>query len=130
MPIYEYRCDACDHFLEALQKMSDAPLVQCPECGRPGLRKLISASSFRLKGTGWYVTDFRDSGKGKPAAERNGGDGKKAADGDQGAGKPAAGGEGAGKSGAKDGKRAASGKTGAADSGGKAGKAGKAEAAS
>ena len=63
MPIYEYQCMDCAHRLEAFQKMSDEPLVRCPACGAEALRKQVSAVSFRLKGTGWYVTDFRDKGK-------------------------------------------------------------------
>ena len=63
MPIYEYRCSACGHELEALQKVSAAPLRKCPECGKPGLHKLISAPSFRLKGGGWYETDFKSGNK-------------------------------------------------------------------
>jgi putative FmdB family regulatory protein len=63
MPIYEYRCEACGHELEAMQKMSDAPLTVCEKCGKPALRKMISAAGFHLKGTGWYKTDFRDKGK-------------------------------------------------------------------
>ncbi len=59
MPIYEYRCAACDHYLDALQKMSDAPLRKCPECGKSQLRRLVSAPTFRLKGSGWYETDFK-----------------------------------------------------------------------
>lgn len=59
MPIYEYRCGACGHHLDALQKMSDAPLRKCPECGKSQLRRLVSAPQFRLKGTGWYETDFK-----------------------------------------------------------------------
>lgn len=59
MPIYEYKCEHCDHELEALQKMSDAPLTQCPECKEPKLKKLVSASRFVLKGQGWYETDFK-----------------------------------------------------------------------
>ena len=59
MPIYEYACKSCEHTLDALQKISDAPLVDCPECGEPALKKLISAPSFRLKGGGWYETDFK-----------------------------------------------------------------------
>ena len=59
MPIYEYRCAACSHYLDALQKMSDAPLRKCPECGKSQLRRLVSAPSFRLKGSGWYETDFK-----------------------------------------------------------------------
>ena len=67
MPIYEYVCDQCGHYLEALQKLSDEPLVFCPECGDAGLRKQVSAAAFRLKGTGWYETDFKNSDKKKPA---------------------------------------------------------------
>jgi len=59
MPIYEYRCGGCGHHLEALQKMSDGPLRKCPECGKSQLRRLMSAPSFRLKGGGWYETDFK-----------------------------------------------------------------------
>jgi putative FmdB family regulatory protein len=59
MPIYEYHCAACGHDLEALQKMSDAPLRKCPECGKLQLRRLVSASRFRLAGSGWYETDFK-----------------------------------------------------------------------
>ena len=67
MPIYEYVCDNCGHYLEALQKLSDEPLVFCPECGDATLRKQVSAAAFRLKGTGWYETDFKNSDKKKPA---------------------------------------------------------------
>lgn len=63
MPIYEYDCQACQHRLEALQKLSDAPLKDCPECGQPALKKRISAAGFRLKGGGWYETDFKTGGK-------------------------------------------------------------------
>lgn len=63
MPIYEYACGACGHRLEAIQKMSDAPLTDCPKCGKPELAKLISAAGFRLKGGGWYETDFKSGGK-------------------------------------------------------------------
>jgi putative FmdB family regulatory protein len=59
MPIYEYACKECGHTLDALQKVADAPLVECPECGKPALRRLISAPRFRLKGEGWYETDFK-----------------------------------------------------------------------
>lgn len=59
MPIYEYQCRECGHRLEALQKISDAPLKTCPACQHDGLSKLVSASSFRLKGGGWYETDFK-----------------------------------------------------------------------
>ena len=59
MPIYEYGCKACGHTLDVLQKISDAPLVDCPECGEATLKRLISAPRFRLKGDGWYETDFK-----------------------------------------------------------------------
>ena len=71
MPIYEYRCASCGHELEALQRLSDAPLTECPACHKPELQKLVSAAGFQLKGSGWYVTDFRNSG-GKPAAKTGG----------------------------------------------------------
>ena len=74
MPFYEYQCRHCDHRLEVLQKISDDPLVYCPECNEATLRKLVSVAAFRLKGTGWYETDFKSNGKkeeksadGKPA---------------------------------------------------------------
>ena len=59
MPIYEYVCDDCRHELEALQGMNDAVLIECPECGHAALRRKISAAAFRLKGSGWYETDFK-----------------------------------------------------------------------
>jgi len=74
MPIYEYRCSSCGHELEALQKLSDAPLTDCPACRQAGLVKLVSAAGFHLKGSGWYATDFK--GGGKPAAAKADGDGK------------------------------------------------------
>lgn len=63
MPFYEYRCDSCGHDFEALQKISDEPLRHCPACDEPQLRKLISAAGFRLKGEGWYETDFKSGSK-------------------------------------------------------------------
>ena len=72
MPIYEYRCDDCGHELEKLQRMSDDLLRDCPACGAPSLRRLVSAAAFRLKGSGWYETDFKKdnqrnlAGDGKP----------------------------------------------------------------
>ncbi len=63
MPIYEYECTACGHTLEKLQKVSDAPLSQCPECNEASLQKLISAAGFRLSGGGWYETDFKTGNK-------------------------------------------------------------------
>ncbi len=61
MPIYEYRCQSCGHELEKLQRMSDAALTDCPECGKSALKRLVSAAGFRLKGAGWYETDFKKS---------------------------------------------------------------------
>lgn len=63
MPIYEYRCRSCGHELEKLQRMSDPVLKDCPECGKGSLRRLISAAGFRLKGAGWYETDFKQGNK-------------------------------------------------------------------
>ena len=59
MPIYAYRCESCGFAKDVLQKMSDAPLTQCPECGTDSFRKQVTAAGFQLKGSGWYVTDFR-----------------------------------------------------------------------
>jgi putative FmdB family regulatory protein len=79
MPIYEYVCKKCGHTLDALQKMSDDPLLDCPDCGAPQLKRLISAPRFRLKGQGWYETDFKkenqrnlSSGDGEPAKKEKG----------------------------------------------------------
>ena len=70
MPIYEYRCTACGHELEALQKITESPLTSCPSCRAETLTKLVSAAGFQLKGSGWYVTDFRNGGKpAKPEAK-------------------------------------------------------------
>lgn len=63
MPIYEYECKSCGHVLDALQKVSDDPLVHCPTCGEAALKKLLSAPRFRLKGSGWYETDFKDKNR-------------------------------------------------------------------
>lgn len=63
MPIYEYRCTSCGHELEKLQRLGDAPLTDCPDCGKAELRRLVSAAGFRLKGAGWYETDFKKDGK-------------------------------------------------------------------
>jgi putative FmdB family regulatory protein len=65
MPFYEYQCNNCGHALEAMQKVSDAPLRKCPHCGKPQLQKLMSAPVFRLKGGGWYETDFKSDQDGK-----------------------------------------------------------------
>jgi putative FmdB family regulatory protein len=63
VPIYEYACKKCNHTMDALQKITDEPLVKCPECGEPELRRLLSAPRFRLKGDGWYETDFKKKEK-------------------------------------------------------------------
>ncbi len=63
MPIYEYECQKCGGYLEALQKISDEPLTDCPECGASALKKKVSAAAFRLKGGGWYETDFKTGNK-------------------------------------------------------------------
>ena len=65
MPFYEYECSACKHHTEVLQKISDAPLKKCPECGKQSLKRLISAPVFRLKGGGWYETDFKSDNETK-----------------------------------------------------------------
>ncbi|MCZ7560997.1 MAG: zinc ribbon domain-containing protein [Burkholderiaceae bacterium] len=75
MPIYAYRCDRCGVEKDVLQKLSDAPLTVCPECGAEAFHKQLSAPAFQLKGSGWYVTDFRDGGK-KDAPDSKPGDGK------------------------------------------------------
>ena len=69
MPIYEYECQACGHHLEKLQKISDPLLTDCPECGKPELTKLVSAAGFRLKGGGWYETDFKSTNQKNVAAK-------------------------------------------------------------
>ena len=68
MPIYEYRCSLCGQELEGLQKVTEPQLTDCPSCGKPGLQKVLTAAGFHLKGSGWYATDFRNSGA-KPAAK-------------------------------------------------------------
>jgi putative FmdB family regulatory protein len=81
MPIYEYQCQGCGHELEAIQKVSEAPLTQCPVCERQELRKKLSASAFRLSGGGWYETDFKTGDRKRNLAGEAGGDVKPAADG-------------------------------------------------
>ena len=70
MPIYEYCCQDCGHSLEAIQKLADAPLTDCPECGKAALKKQVSAPAFRLSGGGWYETDFKTGDKKNIAGER------------------------------------------------------------
>ena len=73
MPIYAYGCQACGHTFDVLQKISDAPLTTCPQCAAESLQKQVTAAGFQLKGSGWYVTDFRGGSSGsagsKPAAD-------------------------------------------------------------
>jgi putative FmdB family regulatory protein len=73
MPIYAYRCDACGFEKDVLQKLSDAPLSECPSCGKPSFKKQVTAAGFQLKGSGWYVTDFRGGNKAKnePAKDKD-----------------------------------------------------------
>ena len=59
MPFYEYECQACKYYAEVMQKISDTPLTRCPSCGKRALKKLVSVPVFRLKGSGWYETDFK-----------------------------------------------------------------------
>ena len=76
MPIYEYKCTECDHRLEKLQKMSDDPIRDCPQCGKSALTKLVSATSFKLKGSGWYETDFKNKKKpDTPSSDNSKGEG-------------------------------------------------------
>lgn len=76
MPIYEYRCAKCGYQKEYLQRLSDAPLTKCPECGKKTFNKMVTAAGFQLKGTGWYATDFKNSG-GKGKTKEKSGDGAK-----------------------------------------------------
>ncbi|MBC7682300.1 MAG: zinc ribbon domain-containing protein [Ferruginibacter sp.] len=77
MPIYAYKCESCGHAFDVLQKMSDAVLTDCPSCGTPALQKQVTAAGFQLKGSGWYVTDFRN-GNGAAATAPKAEDGKPA----------------------------------------------------
>ena len=79
MPIYEYKCDLCNHQFEILQKINDKPVKTCPECSADSLRKLVSAAAFKLKGTGWYETDFKTKKprKDKDTTKKNKNDPKK-----------------------------------------------------
>lgn len=69
MPIYEYQCSVCGHEVEYFQKITESPFLTCPHCNKDTLQKLISKSAFQLKGTGWYVTDFKEQKKGAPKEE-------------------------------------------------------------
>jgi putative FmdB family regulatory protein len=79
MPIYAYRCTECGHTQDVLQKLTDAPLVDCPACGAAAFAKQVTAAGFQLKGSGWYATDFKNGGA-KPAAQPAAGADKPAAD--------------------------------------------------
>ena len=83
MPIYAYKCSDCGHQKEVLQKISDAPLTDCPDCGQPSMTKMVTAAGFQLKGSGWYATDFRNKDSGgtggktdKPGTTESANDGK------------------------------------------------------
>jgi putative FmdB family regulatory protein len=80
MPIYAYKCSACGFAKDVLQKLSDAPLTECPNCHASAFSKQLTAAGFQLKGSGWYVTDFRDGG-GKKGTEKGAGDAGAPADG-------------------------------------------------
>ena len=87
MPIYEYQCQACQEEMEVLRKISDEPLVDCPACGKPSLKKKVSAAAFRLKGGGWYETDFKTGNKknlagGGDSAKDGSGDSKSSSSGE------------------------------------------------
>jgi putative FmdB family regulatory protein len=100
MPIYEYRCENCGHELEAIQKISEEPLRRCPECDTDGLVKRVSAAGFRLKGGGWYETDFKSGNKRNVSGEKSSGEGASTSTGTE---------------------KSTSGKSGAADSGSSSG---------
>lgn len=81
MPIYAYKCESCGHAKDVLQKISDAPLTVCPNCGAPAFKKQVTAAGFQLKGSGWYVTDFRGGNStGVAAPKTEGGEAGKGAD--------------------------------------------------
>lgn len=69
MPIYAYKCESCGHSKDVLQKISDAPLTECPACGKATFAKQVTAAGFQLKGSGWYATDFKGGGAAAPAAD-------------------------------------------------------------
>jgi putative FmdB family regulatory protein len=121
MPIYEYRCKSCGYQNDYLQKLSEPPLTDCPECGKSTFAKQVTAAGFQLKGSGWYATDFKNNGVGKggakPGEAKGKGEGEEGSKSDAGksdAGKSGTGPADAGKS---DSGSAASGSTGAPASG-------------
>lgn len=90
MPIYAYKCESCGHAKDVLQKISDAPLTVCPQCGAPAFKKQVTAAGFQLKGSGWYVTDFRGGNStGVPAPKIDGGESGGSKPADAGAAAPA-----------------------------------------
>lgn len=118
MPIYAYKCGSCGHSKDVLQKISDAPLTDCPACGASAFAKQVTAAGFQLKGSGWYVTDFRGGNSG---AGSNGGAATEAKNDAQADVKPASGGDAAAPASAAAGAAASSGGgSGSADGGGKA----------
>lgn len=112
MPIYEYVCDDCGHELEALQGLRDGELTDCPDCGHATLRRKISAAAFRLKGSGWYETDFKKDNRRNIAGEQSSGgkdtgkEAKKPADNASASGKGEGGAKGAGQASGKQASRA------------------------
>src|SRR5215467_14340145 len=98
MPFYEYECASCKFYTEVMQKISDAPLEKCPSCGKKALKKLVSAPVFRLKGGGWYETDFKSDKEGKRNIADREEPATKSEDAKSGETKPAASGESAAKS--------------------------------
>lgn len=90
MPIYAYKCESCGHAKDVLQKISDAPLTVCPQCGEPAFKKQVTAAGFQLKGSGWYVTDFRGGNStGVPAPKTDGAEAGGSKPADAGAAAPA-----------------------------------------
>src|SRR6201996_2775925 len=118
MPIYAYRCESCGFAKDVLQKMSDAPLTQCPECGKDAFRKQVTAAGFQLKGSGWYVTDFR-GGNGSNGSNKEADSGSNASgDKSNGEGSSAGVSSEGGKSGSSDSAAASSSKPAATPAGG------------
>jgi len=130
MPIYEYHCDSCDENFDAIQKFSDAPLSVCRQCGAEGVRKLLSAPSFRLKGGGWYETDFKSKNQ-RNVVKKDGDGGSASGGADAGSGKGDGGtkGDGASKGGSASKDSGSSKSSSGGDSGGKSGGSGSASAA-
>jgi len=120
MPIYAYRCGVCGHAKDVLQKLSDAPLSTCPACGAEAFSKQVTAAGFQLKGSGWYVTDFRGGSGGTSAPATPGASGGSGADGGGSSGGSASGSSSGSSGGGSDGSSStsASGSSGTACGGG------------